>query len=470
MKKLLIGTAVMALGAAYMAAPAQAASGVKLGVGGHFKGYVSWINQDTPSDTIAGAADNSQNVRSLDILRETELHFTGETTLDNGLTVGFHDEVDVDGNDAGAGDNLHNEESYAYFSGAWGRTNFGKEDGAAYLLQVAAPSADSNVDGLRQYVAGTNYNVVTHASSNASATDTITFDDLFTAMGGNSTVVANDVISKNTGGKKALAGGDFKNALGSNFSDMFRFDYDQAISGYNNKLTYLTPVFQGFQGGVSYTPTINAQSNDFGNASKPINNQLFAANTANDHYGSVWDLAARYDGQLDQVGITLGGGYSHASLQDSSAALSASGVFYRDNTVGGGFNGSDTVIGKLDDRKAWNVGANFKWTAFNLGGAYNHDNMGISNGAARRTWDVGLDYTTGPFKLGGSYYDRKQDFADSSFNMHRWTGGVVYTYGPGMTFRGSVAWAHHTEDLGNGTASSDSFNSTNFLLGTQIEF
>ena len=44
------------------------------------------------------------------------------------------------------------EESYAYFSGAWGRVNFGKEDGANYLLQVATPSADENFDGLRQYI------------------------------------------------------------------------------------------------------------------------------------------------------------------------------------------------------------------------------------------------------------------------------------------------------------------------------
>ena len=49
-------------------------------------------------------------------------------------------------------DTFEIEESYAYFSGAWGRVNFGSEDGAAFLLQVAAPSADANIDGLRQQV------------------------------------------------------------------------------------------------------------------------------------------------------------------------------------------------------------------------------------------------------------------------------------------------------------------------------
>jgi len=98
---------------------------------------VTWINQD--QDT-PGPSE-----RHFDIARETEIHFTGETTLDNGLTVGVHHEADIDDNGIGFGagaDAFLTEESYAYFSGAWGRVNFGKEDGSNYLLQVAAPSAD----------------------------------------------------------------------------------------------------------------------------------------------------------------------------------------------------------------------------------------------------------------------------------------------------------------------------------------
>src|ERR1017187_5956727 len=146
MKKLLMCSAAIALGLA-VAAPAKA-DGIKLDLAGHFKGYVTWLSQDTIPGT---------NERHFDILRETEIHFTGETTLDNGLTVGVHHEADIDSqyNAAGGnanGDRFATEGSYAYFSGAWGRVNFGKEDGANYLLQVAAPSADENFDGLRQYI------------------------------------------------------------------------------------------------------------------------------------------------------------------------------------------------------------------------------------------------------------------------------------------------------------------------------
>src|SRR3982750_4690093 len=122
MKKLLMCSAAVALGLA-VAAPAKA-DGIKLDLAGHFKGYVGWINQDTEE----GGADE----RHFDILRETEIHFTGETTLDNGLTVGVHHEADIDSEDflgtnaVGGGDLFATEESYAYFSGAWGRVNFGK--------------------------------------------------------------------------------------------------------------------------------------------------------------------------------------------------------------------------------------------------------------------------------------------------------------------------------------------------------
>ena len=61
-----------------------------------------------------------------------------------------------------------------------------------------------------------------------------------------------------------MAGGILSTALDSSFTDTFRFDYDQALSGYNNKLTYLTPVFNGFQAGAPIRRD-QPHSSDFGN-------------------------------------------------------------------------------------------------------------------------------------------------------------------------------------------------------------
>ena len=107
MKKLLVGSAAIALGFS-VAAPAQAQ--LQLGIAGHAKMYADYSDQDTQTGTGATGAKN----RNFDIIRDTEVHFTGETTLDNGLTVGVHVEAMAD-----AGDSFAVDESYAYFSGFW---------------------------------------------------------------------------------------------------------------------------------------------------------------------------------------------------------------------------------------------------------------------------------------------------------------------------------------------------------------
>jgi hypothetical protein len=458
MKKVLLGTAALAVAATFVAAPAFAQ--VKLGVGGHTKLYGSWLDQDTQSDDTATVGDQSLEVRSLDILRETELHFTGETTLDNGLTVGSHIEVDVDGTDSSFNIADDAEEAYAYFSGAWGRVNFGREDGAAYLLQVSAPSADSNHDGIRQWVAGTNYNLFDNDA--ATTGENVSLDELFSTG-----LVLNDVVVDIDGNNAAInagATGDiFVGANGAGIVANSRFDYDQAISGFHDKFTYMTPVFNGFQAGFSYSPDIaptNPGARDFGN------NQDDQVGD----YGDVFDVAARYEGQFDQVGIALGGGWTHAELEadDGVPILYQSAGQQAGGNAAGFTAGFDQIVATLDDREAWNVGIDFDWMAFGLGGAYMEDDNGVSgDNFETETWTVGLDYTTGPFKLGGTYYSVDQNVGGSELEVDRYTGGVVYTYGPGMTFRGSVSWIDHEEAVGFEGTSADS---TNVLLGTQIDF
>ena len=177
MKKILLaGTAIV--GAAILASPAQA--DLKIDLGGHFRGYGVFADNDE-----TGGAGTSNDLRGFEFKRDMEVHFSGETTTDSGLTVGVHAELDLGNegaNESGATvlpaqpgyfsftDNDPNQldEAYIYFSGGWGRVNFGSEDGAAYLLQVAAPSADSNVDGMRVYVQALNADVWDDGTANNS--------------------------------------------------------------------------------------------------------------------------------------------------------------------------------------------------------------------------------------------------------------------------------------------------------------
>jgi outer membrane protein OmpU len=425
MKKLLMCSAACVLGLA-VAGPAKA-DGIKLDLAGHFKGYVTWLNQDTTAGT---------DERHFSILRETEIHFTGETTLDNGLTVGVHHEADID-SEYGNNDLFKSEESYAYFSGAWGRVNFGKEDGANYLLQVATPSADENYDGLRQFI--NPENIFLTAISN---------------------------LADGSGGFPATGqvGG-----LGSRgFMHTGKLDYANDATGYSNKITYLTPVWSGFQAGGSYTPATDVEIGGSGDdGSRAFGVHQKGANNAN-VYGDAWEGAARYEGKWQDVGVTLGGGYTHVALATSHAAP----LF-----------GAGSPHTNVDDFNQWNLGAAVTWQQLGLGVAYTKDNGGLSNDGDNRTWVVGVDWTTGPFKLGASYTNNHEELGDSAtgvgaavvsngtLDTTRWAGGVVYTYGPGMTFRGSVGFVR--SDIPDEQAvavGTDSVKATDVLLGTQINF
>lgn len=473
MKKLLCSAALAGL-VAVAAAPAMAQgdqSALKLDLGGYFRGYVAFNDQDEHR-----LADG----RSVDIIRDTEVHFTGETTLDNGLTVGFHAEATADRED------VFMDESYMYTSGSWGRVNFGSEDGSAYLLQIAAPSADSNVDGIRQYVNPVNYTAGPRTFLTTGVTSTpFTFANLTgssyaasTGWGVSTLVGATytDAAQNRTFTTTAPAADAEANGWGNYNGAFIKDDYAQDATRYADKLTYLSPVFNGFQAGVSYTPDVGegTSSRTFGVASDDVVNA----------FGDAWELAARYEGQFDRFGLTLGAGYTHVSLEEERPAQTAGTVYT--GLVRNAFT---------DDRDLWNVGGTVTFGGFGFGALYSQDDRGeiaqdLSTSAAltaaqqrasyttdsdSETWVLGADYTTGPWKVGASYLNREVENMGVVFNgagnaigysdldTDRYSAGVTYTYGPGMTFRGSV---HHIE---HEVGSSD-MDATSFLLGTQVNF
>lgn len=401
MKKLLCSAAVIGL-AVVAANPAQAEDGLTLDIGGYFKGYGMYTDLDDET-----AADGVGESRDLDIIRNTEVHFSGETTLDNGLTVGAHIETGADREDS-----FDVNETYAYFSGGWGRVNFGSEDGAAYLLQVEAPSADDNLDGIRQFVNPINYAAIGNL-----------------AGAGTGLAALNIGTSGSTGG----------------------LDYDQDATANVDKLTYLSPIMNGFQVGVSYTPDVADASGE--NAAN--------LDDVDDAFGSAYEAAVRYEGQFNNIGVIAGAGYTHVDLEEQVGAQAA---------------GDST-----DDRTVWNAGLDLDIGPFGVGVAYLNDDFGDTALTAtteqeeEETWVVGVDYTTGPFKIGASYLN--QDGAaniagvsgDDGVEVDRYTGGVVYTYGPGMTFRGSISHAEFEDVAGIAGGSTDA-EATSVLLGTQINF
>lgn len=385
MKKLLLST-VAVIGVVSAATPASAQ--IDVTIGGHTKNYIGWMSQD--DGDIA-------EPRSFDMIRESEIHVNAEGTADNGLTYGFHVELEAD-----AGDDQNTvEESYLYLSSNLGRVNLGSEDGANYLLQVAAPSADANIDGIRQYVQPVNY--MAFFSTSGTDINTNAVDDGVELATAAAVLVAAD-----------------------------GFDYDNDATGYAEKLTYLSPVWSGFQFGVSYTPDVNDNGSSTGLAGFNTDD---VANT----YGSAYEGAARYEGQFNNLGFAVGAGYTQVDLEE------------------------DGGIG-LDDYKEWNVGVDFNVGAFGVGAVWTENNNGVDVGDEDRTFVVGADYTTGPFQFGASYYDRDDEFSGiGTLETERYSGGVVYTAAPGLSFRGSINFIDH--EIGT-----DSVDATSVLGGVQLNF
>ena len=369
MKKTLLASAAIA-GLVLASAPAQAQ--VELTIGGHSKNYIGFLDQDDAAAT---------DTHSFDIIRETELHFNGESTLDNGLTFGFQVEAEVDGGD----DGNTIEESYIYLSGTWGRVNLGSENGAAYLLQVAAPSADSNIDGIRQYINPVNV--------------------------ANLAVVPAGIAANLPAGSTEVDG----------------FDYDNDITGQAEKLTYLSPNFNGFQIGASYTPDVGDNNSSTG---------LAGFNTDDVALEEAYEVSARYEGVASNLGYALGAGYT--SIQNEAAGA--------------------------DDLEEWNVGLDVDAGPFGIGVVYTDFDNGAAANSDADTLVVGVDYTTGAFKFGASYFTQDDETNGAGeLETDRYTGGVVYTAGAGLSFRGSISYIDHEV----GAADADA---TSVLGGVQINF
>ena len=339
--RLLAGAALIG---ALMSSPAFAAddSGVKLNLGGYFKGYASVVDQDE----AAGAG-----VRKFDMLRQTEVHFDGKAKLDNGLTVGAHIEGQADG-----GDDFFVDESYIFFSGDWGKVNFGRTYGTPYILQVVAPSADSNIDGRLQLINPVNF-----------------------------------------------AGAGLTGALAA---ATYESDYDQDVSAKVDKVSYITPSFSGLQAGVTYTPDASGTSRSLGGNSSDNNPA---------ERSDIWEGAVRYEGKVsDTFDYTVGGGYSKAQAETSALNDREAwnvGVDFNIGKFGIGAAYQEDDNGSATEEMKYSVvGVDYTEGKFVYGASFYDKNDNINDADINR-YSAGVTYKAIPglsFRGSAHYYDIDQ--------------------------------------------------------------
>ena len=275
MKKVLLGsTAIVAAGMIAAVPSADAASKMKLGVGGYME---QWFGFTSGDDGVA------QDYSGFDIKSDPEIFFKGSTKLDNGITVGVNVQLEATQN----GDQI--DEQYMFVKGSFGQIIIGDENSAMYKMHYA-PS---------DFGIGMN---------------------------------SGDVTAWNKPVKDAE--GDSIN-MGSHYRSPFGATYIEPDAVNDSaKISYFTPRVSGFQLGLSYGPDGNQDSNGLPNRDAANTDYIMVGANFKQKmggmsvgisggYGTVTDAAAGgVEPEATSFGIKLGmggvsAGVSYANFSDS---------------------------------------------------------------------------------------------------------------------------------------------------------
>ncbi|MEQ8746371.1 porin [Pyruvatibacter sp.] len=391
MKKLLGTTALVA--AAFATAPAMAADKINIAVGGYFVGGIAaafdsdegeGINRATGLPVALGAGVDQRTIR---FARESEVHFKGSTTLDNGIEVGVKFELET--GETGAFDTM--DEAYLWVSGAFGEFQFGAQDGIGDQMPIVAPSP--------------------FLETFANDTDLDPMPALFT----DATFGINNVMTPNSGG-------------------IINTVVD--FSGDNEKIIYFTPRIAGFQVGVSYTPEPTELSGD------ESTQDPFSGNNA---WENVFEAGLTWEYGFNGVDVGVSGVYLTAdgtllnTPDVEDWALGAS-VGFAGFTVGGAYAEKETdgiaainTGALLEETKHWNLGATYgtgPWT------------FGLEYAEAQRD-EVGGTGAIGTLLVNGVATGAGIDELDLS----AWVGGVAYSLGGGANV--TLGYKHAEDDAVN---------------------
>lgn len=273
MKKVLLGsTAIVAAG--LIAAPsAMAAEKIQASVGGYMEQWFGYSSVDE---------DGTRDVDGLDVKSDSEIHFKGSTTLDNGIEFGVNVQLEANHNSS---DQI--DESYLIVKGSFGEINLGSENSAMYKMHYAPSDFGIGINSGDQ---------IDWAAISGSAVS---------------------------------SGGYFRGVLGSTYVEPNRANDSE-------KLTYYTPRFAGFQLGASYSPDTNQDDNSPVDRATGVSDMVaVGANYSGDFGGASVGVSLGYGTFLESAsgtdepeaynaGITIGvGGFgvgaSFAGADDSNA-------------------------------------------------------------------------------------------------------------------------------------------------------
>jgi outer membrane protein OmpU len=428
---LLATTALVAVGAPVT--DIAAAGGLKLGISGFYRNSIGGSFGNSPTTKFAGTGPLAQGTgvttaglgnfdrQNVSMRQEIRVNFTGQTTLDNGITVGVL--VGLNGESvAKSGNKDQIERAYAEFSGKFGMIRIGETYSALVTDCILDPG-----------------NVTSNFGINSPYES---YSDVgFVQQRNQFTGVANVSNGPGGGGRPiSLPPTGYFSTFGvapiGSIGTCFGIDYK------GNKILYFSPDFGGFSFGVSYQPQANSRFAGGGLAYGTDVQAPVSGGAAN-----LLSVAADYQHEFDGVKLTLGGGGEWAFTQYTAAgrsvggkpawynagvqlgfghwAIGASAAYYK-NYLHAGYAATNATSG--DDGWAITAGGSYMIDAWSFG----------LQGLYASYQQSGAVITGNPFATASN-----QDFWAVSLNG-------AYALAPGISLEGQVAYT--TTDYGSVSA------------------
>ena len=433
MKKALYGTTAL-VAAAVVAGQADAASGLKLGITGFYRGAVGVSFGDSNTGTFfsnpnPGIGSGMSGRNNVTFRQEVRVNFTGSTTLDNGITVDVLVGLNAGGHNAVGVTNAPARINRAYMdvSGKFGQIRFGDANSAYQSMCVGDPGNVTANFGL---------NSPNESFSNAGRRQ----------IGGSPSTYMPTAVS----------------GAGTCFG----------LETRSTKIIYFSPTFGGFNFAVSFAPDhirsaggsggiggSNGQGVPTGGTGAAFHDFLSAGLNFNHDFGGGITLTAGVSGEW-----ALGGKTNNT---DNASDLSNKPSMYQAGFQVG-FGGG------------WAVGASGQYVVNYTNAGYGCVKSAFScrSTSTDDAWmlTAGGSYTVDAISIGlEGLYNQYEAFdpnaAGGDSNGHATYVGVslnaAYALGPGISLEGQVAW---TQSDTNFDSPPTSFGFENGVNAYEIDF
>ncbi len=366
MKNILYGTTAL-VAVSLLAGTAGAAEKIKLGLGGYWRGAIHIGDNDSDANP------QTTDFRSHGLGQESEIYFSGKTTLDNGIKFGVM--VQLEGETSG--DQIDN--TYIWTDGSFGRVEFGETWGVSLLM--SSGSVGEMLNGHGDF------------------------------------------------GSQAAIG--MLNGLGVN-----SYGGDAGIlQTPDQKIQYFTPRMSGFQLGVSYMPENNTGNNSTGGGINStlngnVGNELLDVGA--NYVGKMGGTDIRVSGSRF-VSDTEATAVGAAAGPDADGYSVSGQVGMSGFRIGGRYTKIDDRAGVANtDRVQWRAGVDYASGPYKVGIVYhlaNDDVAAVNRDDETRYISVGAQYTMGPgiMLFGGLEFWDFEDSSNTAATQGNNTVGVIGT-------------------------------------------